>query len=112
MLYEVITIGEVVELYQKKYKVKYEIDFSIQKPETDTIAANENNEPFRDENNNLVFRPGGHGALIQNLNELDADLVFVKNIDNVVQDRLKSETYTYKKALAGLLLWHRRNNFV
>ncbi len=100
-------IGEVVELYQKKYKVKYEIDFSIQKPETDTIAANENNEPFRDENNNLVFRPGGHGALIQNLNELDADLVFVKNIDNVVQDRLKSETYTYKKALAGLLLWHR-----
>jgi hypothetical protein len=53
----------------------------------------------------LLFRPGGHGALIQNLNELNEDIVFIKNIDNVVPDRLKQETFTYKKLLGGLLLF-------
>ncbi len=99
-------LAEVKPLYEKMFKVKYDVSFSVQKAETDTIAADEENHAFRDEEGALVFRPGGHGALIENLNDLDADLVFVKNIDNVVQDRLKEDTYTYKKALAGLLLWH------
>jgi hypothetical protein len=62
------------------------------------------NEPFRSENGMLLFRPGGHGALIENLNELDADIIFIKNIDNVVPDRLKDATVTYKKLIAGILV--------
>ena len=60
--------------------------------------------PFRDEKGRLVFRPGGHGALIENLNDLDADVIFVKNIDNVVPDRLKDDTVTYKQLIAGVLV--------
>lgn len=86
-------IGE----YAKKYEVEYNISFSEQKPSTDTIAADMDNKPFRDDKGKLVFRPGGHGALIENLNDLDADIVFIKNIDNVVPDRLKEDTVTYKK---------------
>ena len=91
-------------LFEKRYEVEYDITFSEQKPSTDTIAVDENNEPFRTTAGKLFFRPGGHGALLENLNDLQADLVFVKNIDNVVPDRLKDETILYKKALAGLLL--------
>jgi len=90
--------------FQKRYDVKYEITFSEQKPSTDTIAVDENNEPFRTLDGKLFFRPAGHGALLENLNDLEADLIFVKNIDNVVPDRLKDETIRYKKALAGILL--------
>ena len=90
--------------FEKRYEVTYEISFSEQKPSTDTIAVGENNEPFRTSEGKLFFRPGGHGALLENLNDLQADLIFVKNIDNVVPDRLKDETIKYKKALAGLLL--------
>jgi Domain of unknown function (DUF4301) len=82
---------------------KIEINFSYQNKNTDTIAVDLNNNPFRDENENLVFRPGGHGALIDNLNQLDADIVFVKNIDNVIQNHV-ALVAMYKKALAGLLL--------
>lgn len=89
---------------QSEHKVKFKIEFSVQKPSTDTIAVNNDLSPVRDENNNLLFRPGGHGALIYNLNEIDADLIFVKNIDNVVQDRMKEDTYVYKRVLAGVLL--------
>ena len=89
---------------EKRYEVKYKITFSEQKPSTDTIAVDENNEPFRTMEGKLFFRPGGHGALLENLNDLQADLIFVKNIDNVVPDRLKDETILYKKAIAGLLL--------
>ena len=74
--------------YAQKYGVEYNVSFSEQKPSTDTVAATMDNKPFRDDNGKLVFRPGGHGALIENLNDLDADIVFVKNIDNVVPDRL------------------------
>jgi hypothetical protein len=91
-------------LFEKRYEVKYEITFSEQKPSTDTIAVDENNEPFRTTEGKLFFRPGGHGALLENLNDLQADLIFVKNIDNVVPDRLKDVTIRYKKAIAGLLL--------
>lgn len=89
--------------YTKKYGVEYNISFSEQKPSTDTIAADMENKPFRD-NGKLLFRPGGHGALIENLNDLDADIIFIKNIDNVVPDRLKEDTVTYKKLLAGVLV--------
>lgn len=90
--------------YADRYGMKYDISFSIQKPSTDTIAANMDNTPFRNEDGSLLFRPGGHGALIENLNEIDADVVFIKNIDNVVPDRLKGETVTYKNVIAGILV--------
>ena len=90
--------------YEKEYGVKYHISFSEQKPSTDTIAADMDNKPFRDDNGNLVFRPGGHGALIENLNDIDADIIFIKNIDNVVPDRLKETTIKYKKIIGGVLI--------
>jgi hypothetical protein len=83
--------------------VKYHISFSIQKSSTDTIAADSDNQPFR-EDGKLVFRPGGHGALIENLNEMEADVIFIKNIDNVVHDRLKDITVKYKQILGGVLV--------
>ncbi len=95
-------VSEVLPLYEKKFGVKYNISFSEQKPQTDTIAADENNEPFRD-GGKLLFRPGGHGSLIENLNEIDADIIFIKNIDNVVPDREKGITVKYKKALGGVI---------
>lgn len=96
-------IDEKQAAYEKEYNVRYAIDFSEQKASTDTIAADENNQPFRD-NGKLLFRPGGHGALIENLNDIDADVVFIKNIDNVVPDSFKEETVRYKKIIAGILV--------
>ena len=81
-----------------------DVIFSQQKLSTDTIAVDLNNQPFRGADGQLVFRPGGHGALLENLNDAKADIVFIKNIDNVVPDRLKEATYLYKKALGGLLI--------
>jgi hypothetical protein len=89
---------------EKKYNVKFEISFSQQKPSTDMVAVDLNNELFRNEDESLLFRPGGHGALIENLNDLDSEIIFIKNIDNVVPDSLKDITVRYKKALAGLLI--------
>ena len=97
-------VAECADKYADKYNVKFNISFSEQKPSTDTIAANPDNTPFRDEDGSLVFRPGGHGALIQNLNDIDADVVFIKNIDNVVPDRLKQDTVDYKQVIAGILV--------
>lgn len=97
-------INEVLPKYEKRYGVTYEISYSTQKKSTDTIAVDTHDEPFREEDGTILFRPGGHGALIENLGTIDADLVFIKNIDNVVPDRIKPETYKYKKALAGYLL--------
>jgi hypothetical protein len=90
--------------YEASYGVKYRIDFTEQKPSTDTIAVNPDNTPFREKDGSLHFRPGGHGALIENLNDLKADIIYIKNIDNVVPDRLKDTTYLYKRAIGGLLL--------
>ncbi len=84
--------------------VKFDISYSVQKPSTDTIAVDMDNIPFLDKDGAVVLRPGGHGALIENLNDLDCDIAFIKNIDNVVPDHLKPETYLYKKALGGYLL--------
>lgn len=97
-------VASVVARYEEIFGVKYDISFSEQKASTDTIAADKDNNPFRDADGSLLFRPGGHGALIENLNDLDADIVFIKNIDNVVPDRLKDTTVTYKKLLAGILV--------
>ncbi len=93
----------VLPKYEKEHGVAYDISYSHQKPKTDTIAVDEDNVPFRSEGK-IVFRPGGHGALIENLNDIDADLIFIKTIDNVCPDRMKGETARYKKALAGYLL--------
>ena len=89
--------------YENEYGVKYHISFSEQKPSTDTIAADMENKPFRDKGK-LLFRPGGHGALIENLNDIDADVIFIKNIDNVVPDRIKPETVRFKKIIGGVLV--------
>ena len=96
-------VDEKASAYAKKYGVDYNVSFSEQKPSTDTIAADMENKPFRD-NGKLLFRPGGHGALIENLNDLDADIIFIKNIDNVVPDKLKGDTVLYKKLIAGVLV--------
>lgn len=97
-------VAEKIDMYAEKFGVKYNISFSEQKTNTDTIAANPDNTPFRNEDGSLLFRPGGHGALIENLNDIDADVIFIKNIDNIVPDRLKGETVKYKKLLAGILV--------
>ena len=91
-------------VYEEKFGVSYQLSFSVQRRDTETIAVDKANMPFRDVHGRLVFRPGGHGALIQNLNALDADVVFIKNIDNVSPDHLKGVTVEYKKALAGALI--------
>lgn len=97
-------INKVKAQYELKFNVKYNIVFSEQMPSTDTIAVDDANEPFRDNSGKILFRPAGHGALLKNLDDLDADIIFIKNIDNVVPDHIKAETIKYKKALAGLIL--------
>lgn len=90
--------------YENAYSASYDVAFSQQHPSTDTIAVDMDNQPFRDSDGRLVFRPGGHGALIENINHMGGDIVFIKNVDNVVPDRLKAETYLWKKVLTGYLL--------
>jgi len=90
--------------FAKGKDIQFDITYSEQKSSTDTIAVDMDNEPFRNADGSLLFRPGGHGALIENLNDLDADISFIKNIDNVVPDKLKQPTYFYKKILGGLLI--------
>lgn len=99
---------QVVDLakpyYQDKYGVQYEVTYSEQKASTDTLALETSGELFRREDGRLLLRPGGHGALISNLGDLDADIVFIKNIDNVVPDHLKGATIMSKKLLGGILV--------
>lgn len=104
-------VKEKVGKYAGKYTIRYDVSFSEQKPSTDTIAANPDGTPFRTEDGSLLFRPGGHGALIGNLEETNADVVFIKNIDNVVPDRLKADTVKWKGVLAGLLVTYQKKAF-
>jgi hypothetical protein len=94
----------VVNKYEDMYRVKYNISFSVQKESTDTIAVKPNNSLFYDSDGSILFRPGGHGALIENLNELDSDLIFIKNIDNLVPEKRLDATISVKQAIGGLLL--------
>ncbi len=104
-------VSQQSDKYAKKYNINYNITFSEQKSSTDTIAANADNTPFRTTDGRLLFRPGGHGALIENLNDIDADVIFIKNIDNVVPDRLKADTIEYKQVIAGILVSLQKKTF-
>jgi len=100
-------IKEHIKDVKARYRdtgVHFEITFSNQRPSTDTIAVHRDNSLFREPDGSLIFRPGGHGALLENLNALDGDIVFIKNIDNVAPDRIKDTSSRYKKALAGYLV--------
>ena len=103
-------VDEVRAKYAAGYGIEYNVSFSEQKPSTDTMAANMDNTPFRD-GEKLLFRPGGHGALIENLNDLDSEVVFVKNIDNVVPDSLKPCTTQWKQIIAGILVMAQKKAF-
>ncbi|MGI0105448.1 DUF4301 family protein [Salinimicrobium sp. WS361] len=95
---------EVVPRLEEETGYRFEISYSYQDPKTDTVAVTKENEPFRDEDGEIFFRPGGHGALIQNLNDQEADLIFIKNIDNVVIPKNRELLASYKKMLGGKLL--------
>jgi len=97
-------LEELRPRHSERYGVEYVVGFSHQSKSTDTIAVDMENRPFRDLQGRLHFRPGGHGALLENLNALKGDLIFIKNIDNVAPDRLKGETAVWKKVLAGYLV--------
>ena len=97
--------------YEKKYGVRYDITYSCQKPSTDTVAIDADGELFREKDGSLLFRPGGHGALIENLNDLAQEVVFIKNIDNIVPETKAETTIIYKKVLAGLLLHLQQRTF-
>ncbi len=97
-------VADITPKYEAEFGVKISVTYSIQKPSTDTIAVDMNNEPFRNDDGSLLFRPAGHGAILENLNDLDAGVVFLKNIDNVVPDHLKAETVKYKKVIGGVML--------
>ncbi|SMO85935.1 protein of unknown function [Saccharicrinis carchari] len=104
-------VNKNIPYYEAKYDVKFNISFSEQKEHTDTIAVNPDNSPFRTEDGKLLFRPGGHGALIENLNDLEADIIFIKNIDNVIPEYRLKDTIQHKEALAGVLYQYQQKIF-
>lgn len=104
-------LESVREKYENRFKCKYDVVFSTQDPDTDIVAVNEDNTPFIKEDGTVLFRPGGHGALIENLNLIKSDIIFVKNIDNVVHQSLIDETVKWKKILAGKLIQTRDKVF-
>lgn len=95
---------EVHQFFESRFDLRFEVAYSVQKASTDTLAVDPDNQPFRDENGRLVFRPGGHGALIENLNDLGADLVYIKNIDNVQPDDRRPSISRWKRILGGYLV--------
>ena len=105
------TVGALKDSYEKQYGVRYDITYSCQKPSTDTVAIDADGNLFREKDGKLLFRPGGHGALIENLNDLAQEIVFIKNIDNIVPESKVETTVTYKKVLAGLLLKLQQQTF-
>ena len=105
------TVNALKDSYEKKYGVRYDITYSCQKPSTDTVAIDTAGELFREANGKILFRPGGHGALIENLNDLGEEIVFIKNIDNIVPETKAQTTIVYKKVLAGLLLHLQQRTF-
>jgi hypothetical protein len=95
--------NEIKPKIETETNIQINIDFSFQNKATDSVAVDLNNNLFKDEQGNLIFRPAGHGALIENLNDINADIVFIKNIDNLAHSQLKKTAF-YKKALAGILI--------
>ena len=105
------TVNTLIDSYEEKYRVRYDITYSCQKPSTDTVAIDPDGNLFREANGKILFRPGGHGALIENLNDLGEEIVFIKNIDNIVPEIKAQTTILYKKVLAGLLLKLQQKTF-
>lgn len=103
-------IEEVKSKVEKASNIQIDVKYSYQNKTTDVIAVGSDGHPFRDENETILFRPGGHGALIGNLNRLNADIIFIKNIDNVIQNHLE-EIALYKKSLAGILIQYQEAIF-
>ncbi|MBN1132624.1 MAG: DUF4301 family protein [Bacteroidales bacterium] len=97
-------VKEIVPALEEETGLHFDISFSFQKEQTDTIAVDLNNDPFRNPDGSLLFRPGGHGALIENLNSIQSDIIFISNIDNVAPDRSKELRIHYKKVLGGILM--------
>ena len=102
---------EVRHKYESRYGVKYNLEFTVQSPSTDTVAVDMDNNPFRREDGSILFRPGGHGALIENLGAIDSDIVVIKNIDNVVKENSIEQTIFWKKLLIGRLVLSRQSTF-
>ncbi|MEW6614302.1 MAG: DUF4301 family protein [Thermodesulfobacteriota bacterium] len=102
---------DVRRKYEKKYNTRFQVEFSLQKRSTDTIAVTLGNQPFRERDGKLLFRPGGHGVLIENLNGIKGDIIYIKNIDNVTPDRLKGPTFLWKRILAGYLIEFQKKVF-
>ena len=96
-------VNKAIERH-KKAGDNIQVSYSFQKPSTDTVAVTIDNKPFKDAEGNLVFRPAGHGALLENLNDIKGDIILIKNIDNLVTEHLQSTTYLYKKLLTGYLV--------
>ncbi|TXG36860.1 DUF4301 family protein [Seonamhaeicola maritimus] len=96
--------GKISNELQKETDVAFNVSYSYQKEETETLALNTDNSIYRKEDGSILFRPAGHGALLENLNELDYDLLFIKNIDNIAVAEKNSSISEYKKLLAGVLL--------
>ena len=94
-------LNSVRAKYEERYNCKFNIEFTNQMPSTDIVAVDMENKPFEKEDGSLLFRPGGHGALLQNLNNIDSDILVIKNIDNVVKESLISETVKWKQILIG-----------
>ena len=105
------TVDTLKDRYEEQYGVHYDITYSCQKPSTDTVAIDTDGNLFREANGKILFRPGGHGALIENLHDLGEEIVFIKNIDNIVPETKAKTTIQYKKVLAGLLLQLQQQNF-
>lgn len=104
-------MSEVLDRYEKKYIVRYNISFTYQDPETNTVAVDLENRPFLKEDGTVLRRPAGHGALIYNLNEVEDELVSIKNIDNVSNERYLPLTAAYKEVLMGRALMLRDRIF-
>ncbi|WP_256868461.1 DUF4301 family protein [Candidatus Entotheonella palauensis] len=102
---------EHIRQHYEQTGVRFEVSWSTQKLSTDTIAVDLDNQPFRDREGQLLFRPAGHGALLENLNDLQGDIVLIKNIDNIVPDHLKAPTYTYTRLLGGYLVTLQQQSF-
>lgn len=104
-------LAELEIPYSARYATSFRLETSLQNPATDTVAVDMQGNPFRKEDGSMLFRPGGHGALLENLNQLEAEIVFIKNVDNVVPDAHKAPTYRYKKLIAGVLLHYQAQVF-